>query len=330
MKKVSMKDIARELGVSVALVSYVLNEKFTNRINADTAERIRKLAKKYNYTPNQIAKSLKSNKTNTIGLIVADISNFFYSYIAGFIEEEAESKGYSVLFASAYEDPTKFKKLLDIMIARQVDGLILAVPDGAEDCLDSISNLSIPFVIIDREFPSYENLETICLDNFSASSSVVKKMDELNCQNIAAISLDNNLFHLQERGRGFIETANKSISIQHASLFKVSENRIVEEVESALKRVIFEDKIDAICFFTNKIAMAALPLLLSYKIKIPHDLMVICYDEVEAYKLFSYPLFFVRQPLKEMSIDAVQLLFKNNSNKKVKRFKAELVEMKGH
>ncbi len=95
--KISLKDIAREVGVSVALVSYVLNNRFENRINKDVAEKIRNTAQKLQYRPNQIAKSLKTNKTFTIGLIVADISNPFSSSLARIIEDEGAKYGYTVI-----------------------------------------------------------------------------------------------------------------------------------------------------------------------------------------------------------------------------------------
>jgi Transcriptional regulators len=88
--KVSIKTIAEQVGVSTALVSYVLNNKNENRINKDVAAKIRKTAKELNYQPNQIARSLKSQKTQTIGLIVADIANPFSSQIARIIEDEAK------------------------------------------------------------------------------------------------------------------------------------------------------------------------------------------------------------------------------------------------
>lgn len=87
-RKVSLKDIAQKLNVSTALVSYVLNDKFTDRIHPDTARRIKNLAEELEYHPNQIAKSLKNNQTFTIGLIIADISNLFYSSIARVIKKQ--------------------------------------------------------------------------------------------------------------------------------------------------------------------------------------------------------------------------------------------------
>lgn len=332
LKRVSLKDIADEAGVSIALVSYVLNGKNTKRINVDTAEKIKQIAKALNYQPNQIAKSLKNSKTHTIGLVVADISNFFYSYIAGFIEDEVNKYGYNVLFGSAYEDPKKFKNLLEIMVSRQVDGLILAIPDRAEDSVEYIQKLTIPVVIIDRQFPSFENLNTICLDNYRSSGMVVDKFHELGCKRIASIGLQNNLFHLHERSRGFVEEAQKYPQIEEVFTFNLSESSLNEDIGGVLHKAIYEDKIDAICCFTNKIAMATLPLLLSYDIKIPDNLAIICYDEVDAYKLFPHPMYYVRQPLKDMSVEAVRYLLsgKNQESLGTKKFQGDLIELKGY
>src|SRR5579859_6859143 len=105
-KKVSIKDIARHVGVSTALISYVLNNK-NERVSPEMAEKIRKAAAELNYRPNLIAKSLKSGRTNTLGLIVADISNPFFSNIARIIEDEAKKFGYTVIFGSSDESVEK-------------------------------------------------------------------------------------------------------------------------------------------------------------------------------------------------------------------------------
>lgn len=332
IKKTSLKDIANEAGVSIALVSYVLNGKNTTRINIETSERIKQIAKKLNYSPNQIAKSLKSSKTYTLGLIVADISNFFYSYIAGHIEEEANQFGYNVLFGSAYEDPKRFKKLLDVMLARQVDALILAIPDGAEDCLAHIQTMGVPFVLIDREFPTIGDFNTIVLNNYTASAMAVRKFKSIGCKKLAAIGLESNLFHLQERSRGFIEIGEQLFGAESVDVYNLSEGDLQEAIKPLLHQIIYENNVDGICFFTNKIAMFALPLLLSYKVNVPEQVAIICYDEVEAYKLFPYSMSFIRQPLEEMSKEAVRYLL-GNQNKKglgILKFEAVLIDMQGY
>jgi len=326
-KKASLKDIAHKANVSIALVSYVLNGKNMERINSETAIRIKEIAEDFNYRPNQIAKSLKSNKTYTIGLIVADISNFFYSYIAGFIESEANVLGYSVLYGSAYEDPIRFRKLLQIMIDRQVDGLILAIPEGADNCFDDILRSGIPYVLIDREFPEYPYLKTVCLDNFHASSLVAEKFNSLNCKSVAGITLDSNLHHLEERKRGFIESSKSIFNKKNVQIYTVSEDDISLSTVKVVEKILANKSIDGLCCFTNKIAMAVLPQLLN-KVKVPQDLKIICFDEVEAFKLFPYPISVVKQPLSDMSKKAVSLLFdQDNVGDLTHYFKAEIIDI---
>jgi len=313
-KKVSMKRIASELGVSVALVSYVLNGKMTNRINEDTAKRIRDLAEKLNYRPNQIAKSLKNSKTFTMGLIVADISNFFYSRLARYIEEEANTHGYSLIFGSAYEDPNRFEKILNVFISRQVDGLILAIPEGAEHCLTYLNEIEIPFTLIDREFPKYEKITTINLDNFKSSMTVVNHFLSQGFKRLGAVGLSTRLYHLQERKRGFVETALASLPADAVYSYELVEDRLSEEIEKIVTTAVHQDKLDAICFFTNKIAMAALPIIVKLNINVPGDIAIVCFDEAEAYKLFSCPLTYVGQPLQEMGELAVNYVIGNNQS----------------
>ncbi|WP_262244959.1 LacI family DNA-binding transcriptional regulator [Parapedobacter soli] len=303
-----MKRIATELGVSVALVSYVLNGKMTDRINEDTAKRIRDLAEKLNYRPNQIAKSLKNSKTYTMGLIVADISNFFYSHLARYIEEEANTHGYNLIFGSAYEDPKRFENILNVLIGRQVDGLILAVPEGAEHCIPYLQEIEIPFVLIDREFPQFDKITTIGLDNFKSSKSIADHFLSQGYKRLGAVGLSTNLYHLQERKRGFVETASASLPAGAVFSYEIIEERLNEEIEEVVATAVNRDKLDAICFFTNKIAMAALPIIVKLNLKVPDDIAVVCFDEAEAYKLFSCPLTYVRQPLQAMSSLAVDYL----------------------
>lgn len=328
-KKVSLKDIAGEVGVSISLVSYVLNNKKKGRVHPDTAKKIVETAKKRNYVPNQIAKSLKSSKTFTIGLIVADISNFFYSYIARYIEDAANESDYNVLYGSAYEDPIRFQKILNVMIARQVDGLILAIPEGAEECIRDLQRIKLPFVVIDRVFPGHKNYTSFSLDNYKASKMVVDEFIKQKAKRIGAIGLKTKLHHLAERRRGFIETAKKTLPPQHIFSYEVEEKDLERQVEEIVQEAIFENKVDGLCFFTNKIAMAALPYLNKHRVKVPEEVKVICFDEAEAYRLFPHPLTYVKQPLEEMSKAAVKFLIDETEKRKqlCRQFDAVLVNI---
>src|SRR5437867_1925426 len=144
-KRISLKDIAQKVGVSTALVSYVLNNQKEGRIKKEVAQKIRDTAKALNYRTNQIARSLKMSKTFTLGLIVSNISNPFSSGLARIIEDEADKHKYTVIFGSSDENATKFSKLVDTFLNRQVDGLIVAPPEGAEAEITYLQQQGIPF-----------------------------------------------------------------------------------------------------------------------------------------------------------------------------------------
>ncbi len=123
-KKASLKDIASKVGVSTALVSYVLNNQDEEkRVGKEIAIKIREAAIALNYTPNQIARSLKTRKTNTIGIVVADINYRYTSGVTKAIEAECQKFDYTVIYGSSGESSVKFERLMSLLVDRQVDGL---------------------------------------------------------------------------------------------------------------------------------------------------------------------------------------------------------------
>jgi len=133
LKNSTINDIAKQLGVSNALVSFVLNGKNKEmRISDKMTSKVLALAEKMNYTPNYFAQSLKKGTSSTLGLIVADISNSFFAKIARYIETEALHYGYQVIFSNSDENLTKFAQQLQVLKNRKVDGLILTPPAGSD------------------------------------------------------------------------------------------------------------------------------------------------------------------------------------------------------
>ncbi len=308
-KKTSLKDIATQLGVSTALVSYVLNDKYPDRIHPETARKIRALAAELQYQPNQIAKSLKNAKTFTLGLIIADISNLFYSSIARVIEDEAKRYNYNVLFGSADENITKFEELVHVFVSRQVDGIILATPEGSEDKLQFLLERNIPFVVIDRCFPAMTEVSTVFIDNYKASAEAVQHLAEHGYQNTALITLQSGLFHLQERTRGFIESVQARQSHCTSTVLEIPEDVLTEEIEKKILHLLAaKPAIDSVYFSTNKIAIEGLAVLAKHRIAVPEQLGVICFDEADAYKIFNTSITYVKQPLRQIGHEAVELL----------------------
>lgn len=310
-RKVSLKDIAKQLSVSTALVSYVLNDKFTDRIHPETARKIKNLAEELQYHPNQIAKSLKSNQTLTIGLIIADISNLFYSSMARVIEDAANAYKYNVIFGSADERPEKFRELVQVFESRQVDGIILAAPAGSEEMLEYLQKRNMPFVLIDRDFPELHDINSITIDNYEASFNVVAHLKKGGFKKPVMIALASELHHLRERNRGFREAATKLMNIKQPAVIEVDEDTLHGKMETLVLELLKgKEKYDAVYFSTSKIAVDGLVALSRHKVKVPGQMGVVCFDQAEAYNIFNTSITYVAQPLTEIGGKAVEFLLK--------------------
>lgn len=305
MKKVSLKDIATKVGVSTALVSYVLNGKMEGRISEEMKARIKATAEELNYRPNQIARSLKTAKTSVIGLLLADIANPFSAQIARIIENEAHKYGYSVIIGSMDEDLKKTDELIRLFLDRQVDGLILSLPANAEDKIISLQKQNIPFVLLDRFFPEFET-NVVALDNYSASQNAVQHMMNNNHKRIGVIAYKTTLFHLIERVRGAMNLVGDESLLQEINL-----NNIEADVETAIDNLIHRSyPIDSLYFTSNLLTIAGLKYLNKLNIKVPEQLAVVGFDKTDAFELFYTTLTYVSQPMEKFGETAVSFLIK--------------------
>jgi LacI family transcriptional regulator, galactose operon repressor len=319
-KKTSLKDIAAVVGVSTALVSYVLNNKKEGRIRKEVAEKIRQVALKLDYHPNQIAKSLKTNRTNTLGLIVADISNPFSSALARIIEDEAERQGYTVIYGSSDENATKCGRLIETLLNRQVDGLIIFPPEGTEDQIKRLKKRQIPFVLVDRYFPGIDT-NYVSLDNYAASFAASQHLVEVGRKRIGMITYKSSLVHLLERKRGYLGALKHSGRNFRKHLLKeVSISNDVVEIETAVRSMLSSTgRADAILFGSNRIAATALKYISSLPVLVPQQLALVGFDESEIFDFFRSPLTFIRQPLAEMGRIATCMVIEQPGTQKKTR-----------
>ena len=205
-KRVTIKDIATEAGVSIALVSFVMNNKSdgkeTYRVNKETAQRILEVAQKLNYQPNNAARTLRSGKTNTIGVIVSDISNKFFADIARCIENHAYKHKYTVLFGSTDENPQKLENLVEVFRNKGIDGLIVVPCEGADEIIRDIARQNIPLVLLDREVPDLE-VSSVVLNNRRAGHETTEALIRRGFTRIEMISYSMGLSNIREREEGY-------------------------------------------------------------------------------------------------------------------------------
>ncbi|MFT4022179.1 MAG: LacI family DNA-binding transcriptional regulator [Flavihumibacter sp.] len=310
-KKVSIKDIAKKLGVSAALVSYVLNNKEKEaRVGLEMAERVRSTARELNYQPNLIARSLRSGRTKTIGLIVADISNPFFSNIARTIEDEASLNNYTVIFGSSDENAEKSQTLINTLIKRQVDGLIIAPAENTAPQLQVLSDRGFPYVLIDRYFNDL-NANTVRIDNYQASFKAVKHLHGRGYRRIAMVAYKTRLPHMEDRKQGFLKALESlGLPVHENSLMESSYENIGSDVAAIMQRLLdqADHRPDSFLFATNSLAINGLKEINKRKLKVPDDLGIISFDETEAFDFFYCPLTYINQSTDRIGKEAVRIL----------------------
>ncbi|TLP70538.1 LacI family DNA-binding transcriptional regulator [Maribacter sp. ACAM166] len=310
--KVSLKDIAKIVGVSIPLVSYVLNGKGKeNRVSEETEKRIKEVAKSLNYRPNLNARSLKTNKTRTIGVILADISNPFFSNLARIIEDEAFNQNYTVIFGSSDEKMEKFDRVLELLLDRQVDGLIIAPPQGSKQSILKLKLQKIPFVLIDRYFEGLE-YNYVVADNFNASSLATNYLINKGHKKIATIGYQSDLSHYTDRYEGYIDALNCANIIPSENMMKrVNHLYLKRDMKKAMDELINRSEVEAIYFQTNTLAEEGLRQLISLGRDVLQRIDVVVFDQNSTYHFLENFVPYISQPIKKMGEEALRILIEN-------------------
>ncbi|MDB5242962.1 MAG: LacI family transcriptional regulator [Spirosoma sp.] len=311
-----MKDIAHSAGVSTALVSYVLSGKEKEyRVGLDMALKIKAIAKELKYQPNLLAKGLRSGKTYTIGLIIADISNPFFANIAREIEDEAEKNGYTVIIGSSDENAARSWKLMNVLINRQVDGFIIVSAENSEKLVYQLVEIGMPFVLLDRHFPEIQT-DFVVTNNAKASYDACRHLIERGYKKIGLIAYKSDLFHMRERIRGYRQALNDNRMGFRANWLKeVYFETIAVEIRQAIDDMVSaESPVDALIFATYGLAINGLKYINELRLKVPDDLGIVSFGQAEVFDLYYCPITFMKQPIELLGKTAVDVLVKKILN----------------
>jgi len=312
MKKTSLNDIAQHLGVSKTLVSFVLNGRGKEfRISDDICQKVIDTAKELNYQPNRIAQGLRTGKTKTIGLIIADIANPFFGKLGREIEREAASHGYHVIFCSSDENTEKSKQQIAMLQQSQVDGYIISPTIDSEEQIRALVRSRVPLVLIDRYFEDID-CNYIVVDNLDAAYCATKHLLSLGRKRIANITINLNLVNMKERTEGYkMALADQGIDVDEDLIKVLPFSHDNTDVSQAIHELIGDKndmKADAILFSTSKIGVMGIECITALGLKIPDDVAVVSFDNVDAYKICVSPVTVVGQPLQEIGEKAVEIL----------------------
>jgi LacI family transcriptional regulator len=312
-----MQDIADRLGVSKGTVSLVLSGKAKNkRVSKELCEKIIRTAKEMDYQPNEIARSLRTGFTKTIGVVVTDISNEFFGRFAFHIQEQAKKYGYTVITTNTNESLDEFDNLITILLNKRVDGIIFVPVDKGQDTALKIFNNNIPMVQIDRYYPEFE-ANYIGVNNYNASAEATEMLVNMGCRRIALICYDINLNALTERRNGCIDALKRNGLYEPNLIIDVDYESQEEDIRQAVVDLNNKSpKVDAIFFCSRRICITGIKYMHQTGIKIPDDMHVLCFDKIESFQIANIPINYIEQPIKEMGEKAVDMLIEqiNGSN----------------
>ncbi|MBU3210032.1 LacI family transcriptional regulator [Clostridium algidicarnis] len=278
--KIKLKDIAKEANVSITSVSLVLNNK-PCRISSEKKDLIKKIAKDNNYTPNINARSLITNETKTLGLIIPDIENIFFSRLTKTIETYCRQFGYALIIVNSNDEYKEDLYLLDLLLARGIDGLFITISNSAynnkEDVCLRLKKLTIPYIMIDRVFDEL-NCNQVYFDNVKGSYLATKHLIENGHSKISCIT--NSIYSKNTVSR--FEGYKKAMQ-EHG--LEIKKDYIIEgdyRMQSGYNTgdMIIKNHTTAV-FVTNDMMTLGLLKRLSEKdIKVPEYLSIVSYDNL--------------------------------------------------
>lgn len=307
-KRISLKDVANSVGASTTLVSIVLNGKSKQyRIGDEMTQRVLKAAKELNYSPNLVARNLRGGKTQLIGLIVTDISNPFFSSIARIIENRANELNYTVVFGSSDENAENTRQLVDVLLNKGVDGLIVVPCDGSEDIIRELHESGTPTVLIDRYFPD-QNVSFTCLNNARATELATQHLLSQGYKNIAVVAYKSAMSNVVDRISGYEAAMREAGLASYINVKCVNMHNPTPELQKALDVLIRRKKTEAIIFTTNTLSIHGLHCLNKMELCIPDDIAIVGFDGNDVFDLFYSPVTYVEQPVTQLAQEAVDIL----------------------
>lgn len=310
---VTIKDIAALAGVSKTTVSKVINNK-DDSISKATKDKILQIMKEQNYVPNKLAQSLVTKRTKTIGLLIPDIRNPFFTDISRGAEDFARKEGYNIIFCSTDEDYEREAECVSMLCEKMIDGIIFAPSSNTSHEENRYNDLEIPMVLVDKKIELSNAKGVVKVDNKNGTYEATKHLIKQGHKDILYLSgpLKNDIS--KERLQGYIRALEKNN-------LTVKEENIVEgkyryEWAYDFIKHLEEIKCTAICCANDLMAIGAIQALRERNFKIPDDISIVGFDDIQTSKLIDPSLTTVRQPAYEMGQKASEILINNLKNNK--------------
>ncbi|MBV7269546.1 LacI family DNA-binding transcriptional regulator [Winogradskyella luteola] len=321
-RKITLKQIARELDVSISTVSKALRN--SAEISEDTKQKVQAFAKLYNYRPNNIALSLKNRKTNTIGIIIPEIVHHFFSKVIRGVELVANNRGYNVIIGLSNESFSKEVINMDMLANGSIDGFILSISKETLQLQDyhhfnETMSQGMPIVMFDRVVSDIK-CDKVIVDDLNGAKNAVKKLIENKCKSIALITTKDYVSVGKLRTQGYLEALEEHKMTPKADLILKIDDTLdykvdLEELESEIEQLFKSNKkIDGVFAVNELYALSAMKVARKLGLDIPNDVQVIGFTDGVLSKHSTPSLTTVSQHAQHMGEKAADLLIDKLEN----------------
>lgn len=312
-KDVTIRDVAAEAGVSISLVSFVLNAdrgpngEYLCSASQSTAKRIVEVAERLGYHRNTAALTLRSGQSNTIGVIVSDIANTCFGDICRKIENLSSEEGYLTIMGSTDDRAEKLNLLVDKFLYSGVDGIIITPCPGSEKAIEKALLKDIPVVLIDRDIPSLKGAGRVLLDNVKSGRLSTSLLIKRGYRKIQLIRYETKISTLLERESGYeIEMKANGLG-EYIKTRIVSHETMAKDIISEL-HLAKEDGAEAVIFPTNTITVSGVNAFNLLGYKTPDDMAIVGFDQTDKAGIFDPKISFIDQPTKLVAEYSVNML----------------------
>ncbi|HEX2846559.1 MAG TPA: LacI family DNA-binding transcriptional regulator [Chitinophagaceae bacterium] len=315
---VTIKDIAKALGLSTSTVSRALRDSY--EISPETKKLVLDYAEKINYQPNPIALGLKERRTHSIGVIVAEIANSFFSQVIDGIESVAYSNGYNVIISQTRESYEREVSNLNYLTSRSIDGLIVSVSAETSDFSNfkELYERGMPIVFFDRIVPEL-NTHKVMVDSYRGAYDATVHLIKNGYKQIAALNSNSFLSITKDRLAGYLAALADHGLKEKEDLIKYCPHggSLPEEMEEAMEQLLSgKSRPDAILALSDKLTTGCLRTLKARKIKVPEEIALIGFSNSDLTELIDPPLSIIKQPAFEMGKLATNSLLQLIESKK--------------
>lgn len=301
----TIREVASRAGVSPTTVSHVINN--TRFVSADARQRVLDAMAELNYRPNVLARSLRRGETRTLGLILPDSANPFFAEIARAIEDTAFFNGYNVILGNSENELTKEQVYVDVLVNKQVDGLIFVATGDHSPSLEQLVNDGLPVVVVDRRLSNLE-VDTVLTDNLQGGLTATRHLLDLGHRRIACITGPSNLTPSAERVIGYRQALEERSLPVDETLIRKGDFHPHSGYLAVAQLIQSNPRPTAFFICNDMMAIGALRALVEARLQVPQDCSLVGFDDIELASYVTPPLTTIRQDKNAMAEAAVQLL----------------------